>query len=212
LPRGRAEETPQEAKRVSENRIFQALAAKHDGLRFNELKQMTGLHQDTLSNRLRELVAIGAVGKVKRTYQISPMGLWERDKRELLYYIEKTKSHVIILPGESSQPVKNVIYPSITGYAFPAVPPPFLKRLATTFHEQLFCFLVDSLIEDKLLEPDFLRKEFNSKHFKQLSQAVKSTSFNQHHLVFAFKVDLKTLLKHLNLDYLNRIRKLSTMA
>ena len=195
LPRGRTGQTVEEAKRDSESRILKALASHPNGLTFTELKKSTGLHQDTLTNRLDELVGLGLVKKVDRLYLISQTGFLERDKQELLRYIDKTGSYTVSLGrgAEASPklPIEHVVYPSLTAYAFPAVPNPFLKDLAIAFHQQFFSLLVPSLIEVKALE--------NPKRFsKQLKEALRSTSFDRPHFVFAFRVDLKILLERLS--------------
>ena len=174
LPRGRTGQTIEEAKRDSESRILKALASHPNGLTFTELKKSTGLHQDTLTNRLDDLVGLGLVKKAGRLYLISQTGFLERDKQELLRYIDKTRSYVVSLGrgAEASPklPIKHVVYPSITAYAFPAVPNPFLKDLAIAFHSQFFYLLVNSLIEDKAFETECSHETIRSGALLQTTQ------------------------------------------
>jgi DNA-binding HxlR family transcriptional regulator len=197
----------EEAKRDSESRILEALAASHpNGLTFTHLKESTGLHQDTLTNRLEELVRLGLVEReeARRVYLISRTGLLEREKRELLQYIDRTNSYVVSLARDADAspklPVEHIVYPSITAYAFPDVPNPFLTDLAVALHLQFFSLLVNSLIEQKALKLDQEQEEqLDPKRFvRELKQALRSTSFDRRHFVFAFRIDLGILLERLS--------------
>jgi DNA-binding transcriptional ArsR family regulator len=196
----------EEAKRDSESRIFKALASHPNGLTFTQLKQSAGLHQDTLTNRLEELVRLGLVKReeVRRVYLISRTGFLEREKRELLRYIDRTNSYVVSLArgadASPKLPVEHIVYPSVTAYAFPAVPNPFLTDLAVALHLQFFSLLVNSLIEQKALKLDQEQEEqLDPKRFvRELKQALRSTSFDRRHFVFAFRIDLGILLERLS--------------
>ena len=73
--------------------------------------------------------------------------------------------------------------------------------------------MVNSLIEDKALEPNLLMRQLDPKRFnKQLKKALRSTSFDRPHFVFAFRIGLRILLERLSeakdLGYLRRVRDL----
>lgn len=146
------------ARRDSERRILEALHSSHreafekvkvdpsvgarpSGLRFNELKDRTGLHQDTLTERLRSLRKEGKVVLSETgLYNIGLPGERNLVLSNLLLLIEELGLGYVSTGGPQSasiRPDERAVLRSTTLFALPDRPWASLGDMLRAFHAEL---------------------------------------------------------------------------
>jgi hypothetical protein len=117
--------------------IEQALTDNPQGMRFTKIKQATGLHQDTLAIRLKELVRKGNLQKSGRIYKISRSGTKDLYNRWLIRSISSSPSHVVVGGPDAGSiyPEDIVILRSTIGFAYLRVHPTLMGDLRMFVHK-----------------------------------------------------------------------------
>ncbi len=175
MPRGRAGQTPHMARLDSELRILAALrVAGYKGLRFNELRRLVGVHQDTLSQRLKSLLREGKVSysSSSGTYVISEAGLEDLGFIYLLSLMEQLGSDRSAMGGKVSGSVKqdeDAILRATVLHAIPSLPPTWMEMLLRLIHEEMLALKLMSLSQVLGIElKEFLRDPTRQKILDRL--------------------------------------------
>jgi lambda repressor-like predicted transcriptional regulator len=205
MPRGRGKESPTEAKRESVLRILGALDARREGLSFTALREETKLHQDTLSVRLKDLIASDHVkyDRLKRLYLISAKGEQDRYRRTLLELIESDQSYAVVGgPGGRSvlNPGEDLILKSTIGYAFPGINVGVLADIKNLVHKRYVLDTLHSLANDLRSDDRRIGQKSLNKLGSELRRAFKSKQ-----QVIAILIDHQEIAENLSKDYLNEI-------
>lgn len=207
MPRGRLKQDPYEAKDDSVRRILVVLMTKPDGFRFKELKKLTGLHQDTLTIRLNDLVEQEIIKHPGKFYKISSKGEKDLFKRELVGLIESAGTLVSVGgPDDASLYLdEDVILKSTLGYAFPAISAGVVGSLRRILHKYWMLHLVTNLASHGKIDPQCLTGDKPLENVvNELKASVAGTK-----LVLAFTIDQAELRKRLNLEYVQEIVRLA---
>lgn len=208
MPRGRLRQTPGEAKKHSETKILSVLE-NSGGLRFSQLKELTGLHQDTLSNRLPDLISGGHIeyNRIGRLYRISEGGRNNLFKRELIELVEESEGSVATggPKSSSSLPAEDVVLKSTVGYAFPAVYAGIPGGIKNVVHKYFVLHLLHWLVRKHRVDP---RSLIGGKPLEGLVNELRK-NLKERKQVLAFVVDLGEVAKRLNTDYLREILRLA---
>jgi DNA-binding Lrp family transcriptional regulator len=207
MPRGRLKQDPFEAKADSVRRILAALKKKPDGLRFKELKELTRLHQDTLTIRLDDLVEQEIIKHPGRLYKISSRGEDDLCRRELIGQIESARSFMCVGGPDDVSPYvdEDVILKSTLGYAFPAISASVVGSLRRILQKYWMLHLMTNLASDGKIDARYLTSE---KPLENMVDELKS-SMTATKLVLAFTIDQSELKKRLNLEYVQEIIRLA---
>jgi hypothetical protein len=208
LPRGRIRQDPIQAKADSIIRIESALQANPRGLRFQELKRHTRLHQDTLAIRLPELTDTGQVRKEGRYYLLSENGFEDLDKLRLLEAIAACSGFSMSGPGMSLTPSEDVILRSSLGFAFPGIPPDSLRAIMTIVHKYWMLQLIRFMINNRMIEACRLTPDsIDLDTVKIVSEALK------HHMpkeqILAFRINRDELAARINVEYLRELLRIA---
>jgi len=208
LPRGRVRQDPYEAKGDSIKRIETALKDNPGGLKFKQLKQLTKLHQDTLSIRLESLVDAGRVKHPGKFYKLSTDGEDDLSRRYLVSKMTDSATGMVVV-GETDNsslfPDEDVILNSTVGYAFPAISPGVVGDLRRILHKYWMLHLITNLASQNKIDPRLLTRE---RPMEKLVDELK-TSLTGGELVLAFIIDQAELKKRLNLEYVQEIIRLA---
>lgn len=209
MPRGRKDQTPLESKKDSLTRILNALIKSPST--FSSLKKTTGLHQNTLSKWLKELISNGHAyyDKVRREYSISVKGNEESCKRMLIDLLEKAKEYTVVGgPGSNSiYPADKVIRSSTIGYSFPGINRGSLKKIKNLVHKYVVLQMLSSLAYDYRIDPRYLTDE---KPLNGLLDNLKTSLKPEKHIL-ALIIDYQTIIKSLNIEYLKEILSIADL-
>jgi len=209
MPRGRIKQTPKEAKTESNWRILETLKNHKEGLIFTALKKKTKLHQDTISNRLKDLISSGNVkhDRLNRLYLISEKGKEERDRLWLLDLMEKEKNYAVVGDpgGASVYPAEDLIMKSTMCYAFPTINVVSMLRIKNLVHKYYVLHMLYWLARDYRIDPRCLTGESPIDQLaNNLKQVIKSKP-----QILAFVIDNEEVVKDLNTDYLKEILRIA---
>jgi hypothetical protein len=199
-------QTPSEAKDESERRIFSCLVQEREGARFGELKSSTGLHQDTLSVRLKELRRRKLVRWVDKRYRISEEGAEDLDRLNLIELISSAQSYAIV--GDSADasmyPDDDAILRSSRGFAFPGISPGTLAGIKKVVHKYWMLHLLATLSRNHEIDPRCFTGE------KPLGLAIEQIQSRliSPKQVLVFTIDPSELRKHVTPDYLKEILRI----
>jgi DNA-binding Lrp family transcriptional regulator len=209
MPRGRDRQDPYHAKEDTIRRILSALRENPSGLRFKKLKELTKLHQDTLTVRLNELVEREIVKHPGKFYKISSHGSDDLSRRELVDQISSSGSFVVVGGWDekvsSIYPDENVVMKSTVGYAFPAISPGVVGSLKRVLHKYWMLHLITNLASHHKVDPRCLIGE---KPLANLVDELKS-SLTGTKLALAFTIDQTELKERINLEYVQEIVRLA---
>ena len=208
MPRGRGYKKPEEAKKDTIKAILRALYSKPEGMRFKELKKITGFHQSTLSARTKDLIISQHIehDPINRVYRISQTGQQDLETRELLEVIEKSSRMILGSKGAASiYPDEDLIIKTSVAYSYPAIKASTLGHLKRIIHKYYMLHLVNDLAKNHRIDPRLLTGE------KPLSELIeglreKLVEGNQ---VIALSIDLGKVSELLNLDYLKEIQRIA---
>jgi hypothetical protein len=176
-------------------------------LRFKELKKLTGLHQDTLTIRLDDLVEQEIIKHPGKLYKISSRGEDDLFRRELLSQIESAGSLVAVggLDDASAYLDEDVILKSTLAYAFPAISPGVVGSLRRILHKFWMLHLMTNLASHGRIDPRCLTGERPLENIvDELKSSMRGTK-----LVLGFTIDQSELKKRLNLEYVQEILRLA---
>jgi len=130
MPRGRPHQTAAQARDQTLYKLLSALVDHPDGLRFKDWSTAAGVHTDTVSARLPELIEAGLVRKEDKFYKITDkVGVDELDKSSLLKHINESREFASY-GGESPMVVS----------AFPPLPVTLVPRLGNYVEQSLMAF------------------------------------------------------------------------
>jgi hypothetical protein len=176
-------------------------------LRFKELKKLTGLHQDTLTIRLDDLVEQEIIKHPGKLYKILSRGEDDLFRRELISQIESAGSLVTVGgPDDASLYVdEDVILKSTLGYAFPAISPSVVGSLRRILHKYWMLHLLTNLASHGKIDPRSLTGE---RPLENVVNELKA-SIGVAKLVLVFTIDQAELRKRLNLEYVQEIVRLA---
>lgn len=208
MPRGRLRRTPEEAKEDSLREILKALGGNREGLRFKDLKSMTGFHQSTVSSRLKELILDGRVERdpINRLYRISEDGFEDLETRQLRDIMEVSSKLVLGSRGGGSiDPVEDLIIKSSVAYSFPAYNPFSLGYLKRIVHKYFMFYVIHELARHHDVDSSAL---FKGEPLDGLVTQIRR-NLEQKQQVLAFKFDLEEISKLINVDYLKEIARIS---
>ncbi len=206
MPRGRGTQTPHVAKLESEKRILDALEkAGPEGLRFNELRRETRLHQDTLTERLRSLRRQRKAAQDERgRYVIMKLGLEDLALSNLQFLIDELGPSQATIGGpgsDSTHADERAIMRSSIFYAIPPLPIDWLEMLRRAIHEEYaalklndVCKILNLSLADILAGP---RRE-------EILKRLRTKSFRGKQIL-ACVIDHDLLARELTTDYLERI-------
>jgi len=201
MPRGRGKQNVQQAKSDSVQRIETVLKETLSGLHFNELKRKTGLHQDTLSIRLKELIEEGIVRKDGKKYRLSQLGDWDLEKRELIDSIESSRNFIVTggprLRGSSAYIDEDVILKSTSALAFPGISPSEITSLMKVVHK----YWVLRLLTNRRNDTD--TQALLEKELIDIDQIWTTRKDSKQ--ILAFTIDLKELKKNLKDERIREI-------
>jgi len=194
------------------HRIQESLFARKEGLRFSEIKKQTGLHQTTLSKRLKELLSFGYVGydPIKRVYSVSDKTRYDDlETRELLRLIEESVGRLVIGGPHSGSlyPDDDLIAKSLISYAFPAVQVDIPGDIGRVVHKYLFLLTISSLARNHKIDPRYLSGE---KPIEDLVNELRKI-MHPHKQVLAFIVDFEKIIETLNVEYIKEILRIATI-
>lgn len=196
-----------DAKKESILRIEQALSQNPNGLRFGEVKRLTGLHQDTVTIRLNALRDEGKVVQEGKFYRLSREGGDDLDRLELLALITASPGLTVVQKGESPDAAENSIRKSSTGYGFPAVPPGSLQGVMIVAQKYWMIHQLSYLTRNGLINGRDLVAN-PSKNVQKLKRALKTLPKKQ---VLAFTFDTKKLIEGLQGDYIIELLRVATI-
>lgn len=177
------------------------------GLRFTDLKQLTGLHQDTLTVRLNESVEDGTVHLDDKLYAISSEGDDDLSRRRLISQIVSAEGMVAVGEAESASmyPDEDVVLNTIVGYGFPAISPGVVGALRRILQKYWMLHLITTLASNHKVDPRCLTGE---KPVEDMVEELKSAMTSKA-LVLAFLIDQRELRNKLNSEYLKEIIRLA---
>ena len=211
MPRGRKGQDPFEAKSDSVQRIVSALAQNPEGLKFKDLKRITGLHQDTLTNRLPDLKKMRIIEQEGKLYKLSSSGFEDSDKRNLVELISSAPSMTMIggssLRGTSQHLDEAVILGSSSAFVFPGISPSVLSGIRNVVHKYWMLHQISILARTFAIDPLNLTGE---KPLADLVEQVKG-ALGREQLVLAFTVDQEQLIKNLNKEYVEEVLRVGTV-
>lgn len=212
MPRGRYKQKPKEAKIDSIHRIQKALLARKEGLRFNEIKEHTGLHQTTLSKRLKELLLYGYVefDPIKRLYSIGDKARYDDlETRELLRLIKESVGRLVVGGPHSGSiyPDEDLVAKSLISYAFPGLQIGIPGDIGRIVHKYLVLRIIRSLARSYKIDPRCLTGEKPIEHL--ISELKKELPLRKQ--VLAFIVDFEEVRKALNVEYIKEVLRIATI-
>ncbi len=214
------------ARRDSERRILEALNSSyreafeeskvdpsvgtlHLGLRFNELKDRTKLHQDTLAERLKSLrkegkVVLSETGR----YNISSPGERDLVLSNLLLLIEELGPGYVSVGGplsDSIRPEERTVTRSTTLFGLPLVPLTWLSGMLRAFHGELAAREVLSACRDANVPIESMDQR---RRRSEILSALKRKPLHGKQILVCV-VDWDVWKDELNDAYLNRIAKVA---
>lgn len=207
MPRGRSRQTPYMARMDSEQRILDALRENMDGLRFNELKKTTGLHQDTLTKRLESLMKEGKVVKsmVKSKYLIGALGIREATALGIIRRMLEEKDRGFDVyggPGSGSlDPLTDLMIRNTTLFASPGRGVSSLSYLIKVVPESLLFAAMEWISEKKNVR---CPERMSDKKLKEVLSELKSREESPVQIL-AFSIDLKDIVENVTPDVARRI-------
>jgi hypothetical protein len=194
-----------EAKAESELRILRTLENNPMGVRFRLLRESTVLHQDTLTNRLADLVERRLVLHQGNVYALSVKGadyLWKID---LLSEITSFSGLSISDTGASAFADEDPILKSTIGYEMPGLIPGVVGSIKRIVHKYWMLHLLSRLAMTHKIDPRCLTGE---KPLELLIPELRK-NLRGRNVVLAFTIDRNTLRENLNVEYLQRILDLA---
>ncbi len=212
MPRGRERETPHAARLKSEKLILEALEkAGPDGLRFNELRKETGLHQDTLTERLHSMrrerkVAQNPYGR----YVIMKLGLEDLALANLVFLIDELGPSHGAIGGPESGSVRadeRALMRSSVFYAIPPLPLDWLVILRRAIHEAYAALKLLSVC--KVLDIS-LSEILTGPHQVEVLERLKTRSLRGKQIL-ACVIDSDVLRDDLSVVYLRRIARVAAV-
>jgi hypothetical protein len=186
---------------------LRALNANPGGLRFKDVKHLTGLHQDTLAIRLRELVDMKLLQQDGRRYRINKDGTENLHKRQLISQINASSSLVVVGGPEagSIHPGDDTILKSSMGFAFPAAPVDMVGHLSGVVHKYWMLHQLVTMARKHLIDPRCITGEAPiEKLVESLRQNLTRSS-----QVLAFMIDQEQLRSLLNPEYVREILRIA---
>ena len=209
MPRGREKQTPAEAKKETILKIQRALAKKREGLRFKQIKESTGLHQTTVSKRLKGLISRGLVeyDPIKHLYKIKgERGYDDLETRELVELITKSKNRLVTGGSRSGSvyPEEDLIMKSVTAYAFPGIQIGIPGDVGHIVHKYLIMRMIQTLAHHHRIDPRCLTGE---KPLQELIPQLKK-ELKPRKQVLGFIIDFKEIVERLNVEYLEEILRM----
>jgi len=206
MPRGRFKETAREAKLESVRRIEEALSQARAGLRFGDLKEQTGLHQDTLTIRLNALLKERKLQKVDRKYNLVEPGLEDLDRLQLLDLIESFPGLSVAKEGSALDAAEDLIRKTTAGYSFPSISPSTLQGVMVVVHKYLMLHILGDLIRRGWIDgPSLVVKP--TENVERLRRALKRYSPPKQVLAFTF--DVHQISEHLGDEYVHELLRIA---